>query len=102
MRYKQPREYLRRMAAGDAIQTSDVVAADDLPVEFMMNALRLTDGVERRLFAERTGLPITTVATQLLQAVETGLMVDSAERLQATLKGQRFLNDLLASFVESK
>jgi oxygen-independent coproporphyrinogen-3 oxidase len=102
MRYKQPREYLRRMAAGDAIQTSNVVAADDLPVEFMMNSLRLTDGVERRLFAERTGLPITTVATQLLQAVETGLMVDSAERLQATLKGQRFLNDLLASFVGSK
>jgi oxygen-independent coproporphyrinogen-3 oxidase len=97
MRYKQPREYLRRMAAGDAIQTSNVVAADDLPVEFMMNSLRLTDGVERRLFAERTGLPITTVATQLLQAVETGLMVDSAERLQATLKGQRFLNDLLAA-----
>lgn len=102
MRYKQPREYLRRMAAGDAIQTSNVVSTNDLPVEFMMNALRLTDGVERRLFAERTGLPITTVATQLLQAVETGLMVDSAERLQATLKGQRFLNDLLASFVESK
>jgi oxygen-independent coproporphyrinogen-3 oxidase len=102
MRYKQPREYLRRMAAGGAIQTSNVVAADELPVEFMMNALRLTDGVERRMFAERTGLPITAVASQLMQAVEAGLMIDSAERLQATLKGQRFLNDLLALFVESK
>ena len=102
MRYKQPREYLRRMAAGDAIQTSNVVAADELPVEFMMNALRLTDGVERRTFSERTGLPITTVATQLMQAVEAGLLLDSAERLQPTLRGQHFLNDLLASFVESK
>lgn len=102
MRYKQPREYLRRMAAGDATQTSNVVAANELPVEFMMNALRLTDGVERRTFSERTGLPITTVATQLMQAVEAGLLLDSAERLQPTLRGQRFLNDLLASFVESK
>jgi oxygen-independent coproporphyrinogen-3 oxidase len=102
MRYKQPREYLRRMAAGGAIQTSNVVLAKDLPVEFMMNALRLVDGVERRMFAERTGLSITVVATRLMQAVEAGLMVDSAERLQTTLKGQRFLNDLLASFVESQ
>ena len=102
MRYKQPREYLRRMAAGDATQTSNVVAANELPVEFMMNALRLTDGVERRTFSERTGLPITTVANQLMQAVEAGLLLDSAERLQPTLRGQRFLNDLLASFVESK
>ncbi|UCH46803.1 MAG: oxygen-independent coproporphyrinogen III oxidase-like protein [Betaproteobacteria bacterium] len=101
MRYKQPSEYLRRMVAGEAIQTSNVVPANDLPVEFMMNALRLTNGVERRMFSERTGLPITAVTTRLAQAVEAGLLVDSAERLRATLKGQRFLNDLLALFVES-
>ena len=102
MRYKQPREYLRRVAAGEAIQTSQDISANDLPVEFMMNALRLTDGVERRLFSERTGLPITTVRAQLAQAVQAGLMVDSAGRLQATLRGQRFLNDLLGVFLDSK
>ena len=102
MRYKQPREYLRRMAAGDAIQTSNAIAENDLPVEFMMNALRLIDGVERRMFSERTGLPIAAVATRLAQAVEAGLLLDSAQRLQATMKGQRFLNDVLASFVASK
>ncbi len=102
MRYKQPREYLRRMAAGEAIQSSNMIAANDLPVEFMMNALRLNDGVERRLFSERTGLPITTISGRLAQAAAAGLMVESAERLQATLRGQRFLNDLLGVFLDAK
>lgn len=100
MRYKQPREYLQRVAGGAPLQVSQVVAADDLPFEFMMNALRLSDGVDRSLFSERTGLPISVIAPQLERAVTLGLMADSHQRLQPTLKGQRFLNDLLALFLD--
>jgi oxygen-independent coproporphyrinogen-3 oxidase len=100
MRYKQPREYLQRVAGGAPLQVSQVVAADDLPFEFMMNALRLSDGVDRSLFSERTGLPISVIAPQLERAVTLGLMDDSHQRLQPTLKGQRFLNDLLALFLD--
>ena len=48
----QPRLYL-----GDAKGSTTAVPREDLPTEFMMNALRLADGVERPLFAARTGLP---------------------------------------------
>jgi oxygen-independent coproporphyrinogen-3 oxidase len=100
MRYKQPREYLRSAPDGAPIQTSTTVNASELPFEFMMNALRLIDGVERRLFEERTGLPIAVIAARLERAVQAGLLADNHERLQPTLKGQRFLNDLLELFLE--
>lgn len=100
MRYKQPREYLQKVAAGEPSQASNVVSIGALPFEFMMNALRLTNGVDRELFAERTGLPISIVASRLTRAIELGLLADSHERLQPTLKGQRFLNDLLSEFLD--
>jgi len=101
MRFKQPRAYLRCAAAGTPIQTSVEVDAEDIPFEFMMNALRLIDGVERCLFQERTGLPIATIAARLDRATQAGLMVDDHTRLQPTLRGQRFLNDLLALFLKA-
>ena len=100
MRYKQPREYLLRAATGTPVQTSTTVDAAELPFEFMMNALRLIGGVERRVFAERTGLPIAAIAARLDRAVQAGLLADNHARLQPTLKGQRFLNDLLELFLK--
>lgn len=100
MRYKQPREYLRRAAEGGPIQTSTTVDVADLPFEFMMNALRLNGGVERRMFSERTGVPIAAIAARLERATRAGLMVDDHARLQPTLRGQRFLNDLLELFLK--
>jgi putative oxygen-independent coproporphyrinogen III oxidase len=102
MRYKQPREYLRQAAAGAPIQTTTQVDTDDLPFEFMMNALRLVHGVERRMFSERTGLPISTIVGQLERATRAGLMADDHQRLRPTLRGQRFLNDLLEPFLKSR
>jgi putative oxygen-independent coproporphyrinogen III oxidase len=102
MRYKQPREYLRQAAAGAPIQTTTQVDTDDLPFEFMMNALRLVHGVERRMFSERTGLPISTIAGRLERATRAGLMADDHQRLRPTLRGQRFLNDLLEPFLKSR
>ena len=101
MRYKQPREYLRNAAAGAPVQTSTTVDPAELPFEFMMNALRLIDGVERRLFEERTGLSITGITSRLDNATRAGLLSGNHEVLQPTLKGQRFLNDLLELFLRS-
>ncbi len=100
MRYKQPREYLRQAAAGEPVQVSKTVDYEDLPFEFMMNALRLIDGVERNIYAERTGLPISAIAARLERAVHAGLLADDPMRLRPTLKGQRFLNDLLELFLK--
>ena len=102
MRYKQPREYLRRVANGTPIQTASEVPAHGLPFEFMMNAMRLTGGVETGIFQERTGLPVSAIAGRLKKARETGLIEHTVARLKPSLKGQRFLNDLLTLFLDAE
>ncbi len=90
-----PRDYLR----GDFLQERHLVAAGELPFEFMMNALRLTEGFPAGLFEERTGSPISSVADTLLTAQRQGLVAMAAGRIAPTPRGQRFLNDLLQLFL---
>jgi len=99
MRYKQPREYMEKAEAGVAVQQEQAVAVDDLPFEFMMNALRLTAGFDLSLFAARTGLSLHALRKELQEAESRGLIKRDHLRLQPTLKGQRFLNDLLQIFL---
>jgi oxygen-independent coproporphyrinogen-3 oxidase len=99
MRYKQPREYMQRTAAGSPVQEEHALSAKDLGFEFMMNALRLAEGFEVGLFAERTGLALTAVARPLREAVQRGLITRDHVRIAPTRRGQRFLNDLLQLFL---
>lgn len=99
MRFKQPAAYLQAVAQGRPAQTRTPVARRDLPFEFMMNLLRLTDGFELALFAERTGLPPSAIARELAAAEAQGLIERDHVRMRPTLKGQRFLNDLLGLFL---
>ncbi|WP_047258075.1 radical SAM family heme chaperone HemW [Chromobacterium subtsugae] len=100
MRHKQPAAYLKAVADGAPLQSSQKVARADLPFEFMMNLLRLTGGFESRLFQERTGLPLASIRRQLDEAQTQGLLDDDGAILRPTLKGQRFLNDLLTLFLK--
>jgi oxygen-independent coproporphyrinogen-3 oxidase len=99
MRYKQPREYLARVAAGDAVQERHAVERRELGFEFMMNALRLAEGFDVALFAERTGLPIGAVDRPLAAAEAKGLIERDHLRIRPTPFGRRFLNDLLQLFL---
>ncbi len=72
---------------------------DELGFDFLMNALRLVDGVPSRLYSERTGQPIDTIAPTLDRAVERGLLEPWRERLKPTEHGRLFLNDLLEMFL---
>ena len=99
MRYKQPREYLQKTAAGAPVQEEHTVSRRDLGFEFMMNALRLAEGFEAGLFAERTGLALTAVERPLQEAVQRGLITRDHVRIAPTKRGQRFLNDLLQLFL---
>ena len=98
-RYKQPREYMQRTAAGAPVQEEHPLSRNDLGFEFMMNALRLAAGFEVALFTERTGLPINAVEQPLQQAVQRGLITRDHIRIAPTRHGQRFLNDLLQLFL---
>ncbi|MDF0605955.1 radical SAM family heme chaperone HemW [Neisseriaceae bacterium TC5R-5] len=99
LRYKQPAAYIQAVAAGQPLQQSAKIARRDLPFEFMMNLCRLTGGFEARLFAERTGLPWSVVEPLVQQAEQRGLLARDLSRVWPTLKGQRFLNDLLTLFL---
>ncbi len=98
-RHKQPREYMQKTAAGAPVQEEHALTRKDLGFEFMMNALRLSGGFEVALFAERTGLPISAVERPLQEAVLRGLIVRDHVRIAPTIRGQRFLNDLLQMFL---
>jgi oxygen-independent coproporphyrinogen-3 oxidase len=65
----------------------------------MLNALRLHEGFPVALFAERTGLPIAIVRSELEEAERKGLIERDHERIRPTDLGTRFLNDLLALFL---
>ena len=95
-KFRHPKEYL---GAEDFIAGSQPLTAEDLPFEFLMNALRLTQGVPVGLFAERTGLSLEAFAPQRRMAEQRGLLEESSHTLVATPKGQLFLNDLLQLFL---
>jgi putative oxygen-independent coproporphyrinogen III oxidase len=100
MRQKHPRQYLEAARTGNWVQEETPVEVSALPFEFMMNALRLIDGVELGLFEERTSLSFLRVQKQLATAEAKGLLERDHLRMRPTLKGQRFLNDLLQIFLE--
>jgi oxygen-independent coproporphyrinogen-3 oxidase len=98
-RYRQPREYMTRAAAANAVQTEHEIATRDMPFEFMMNALRLTEGFPLSLFEERTGTPLVNVLKGLDEAERRGLIVRDHQHVAPTALGRRFLNDLLQIFL---
>lgn len=100
-RLRHPKNYLAAMQQQPetAIERQTVLP-ETLPFEFMMNALRLTQGVPTHWFSERTGIDISHIRQVITQAVRRGLLDSQPQRLQPTPLGLRFLNDLLALFLE--
>jgi len=78
------------------------VAAEELPFEFMLNALRLPEGFEPDLFERRTGEPLARIGPTLAALEGRGLMQKQAGRWQATALGLRFLNDVLTAFLPAR
>jgi putative oxygen-independent coproporphyrinogen III oxidase len=98
-RYRHPRRYVEAATAGNAVEVERVLSREDLPFEFMLNALRLTEGVPASLYQEQTGQSLATIAAALAKAVHKGLLTADPARLAATPLGLRFLNDLQEMFL---
>ena len=98
-RAKQPREYMEAARRGASVTEHRVVTPRELPFEFMLNALRLVDGVPRSLFAERTGLAEVTIEKPLRAAQAKGLLEPDEQQIRATPSGRLFLNDLTELFL---
>lgn len=96
---RQPARYVERALAGDAVDEQHTVAPTELPFEFMLNALRLVEGVPATLFAERTGLNLAVLARRLDESTRLGLLDPDPTRIRATPLGLCFLNDLQQRFL---
>ena len=101
VRERHPETYMQAMEGkGNALIESRDVSAKDLPFEFMLNTLRLTDGVETKTFSERTGLPLHVISKGLEEASKKGLLDNNPTTLKATDLGLRYLNNLQEMFLE--
>ncbi len=92
-----PKDYLDPAKAFQAGER--LLETDELPFEFLMNVLRLTEGAPAELFSQRTGLPLQQLEQARREAERLGLLQADETRLVATAKGQLFLNDLLQQFL---
>ena len=99
VRAREPRLYMDKALAGDAVVSAEEVARRDLPFEYMLNALRLRHGFELQQFTERTGLPLSSIGATLEQAVGQGWIERTDGMVVPTERGFDFLSDLQALFL---
>ncbi|MBE9399806.1 radical SAM family heme chaperone HemW [Acinetobacter albensis] len=92
-----PKDYLAKVPA-EHIQFKRI-EADEMPFEFMMNALRLNQGVDAQLYAERTGLSLDRLDELLNSLRSRKLMVEDKARISCTEQGHVFLNSVLDHFL---
>ena len=95
-RVRHPQDFLAHAGGDAALAGERTLESAELGVEFMINALRLRDGVPDALFSARTGQPLALIEAALTAARERGLL--AREGLRATALGWRFLDDLIAMF----
>ena len=94
-----PNDYLNADKPFTAGQ--EVISSENLPLEFLMNALRLNSGFSQTLFEQRTGLPFSTIASPINVLINEGFLRSDDVRIQTTNLGKRFLNNVLGRFQDS-
>ena len=100
LREKHPEQYMQAMETqGHALVEARDVTAQDLPFEFMLNVLRLSEGVQTITFSERTGLPLSMISKELSEASNKGLLDSNPTVLKASEQGFRYLNNLQEIFL---
>ena len=100
VREMSPRRYAEKVkSVGHACAEKALIDSEDLPFEFMLNVLRLTEGVPATLFEARTGLALSTLTPQLSDLRNRGLLVPETTRIAPTAQGRAFLSDLQEAFL---
>lgn len=97
---KHPRDYLDA-ALRQSININPV-SEEDLIFEFMLNALRLTNGVPIALFTQRTGIPFQRIESTLIAAKQRDLLTNDTARICPSTLGKKFLNDLISLFLTAQ
>ncbi|MBM4227683.1 MAG: radical SAM family heme chaperone HemW [Gammaproteobacteria bacterium] len=97
-RRRHPQAYMKE-SGNESVRTLEPVPTERLPIEFMLNALRLAEGFPEALFAARTGLPLSDLLPAVMRAMDRGWMSRHEGELAATPLGYRFLDDLQLLFL---
>ncbi len=93
---RQPADYL---ASGDVHTRGQRLGSADLPGDFMLNALRLSDGFSPALYETRTGLPLDAQSATLEALADKGLLDIGRERIRPTALGRRYLDSVVSEFL---
>ena len=101
IRERHPETYMDKIfKENSACLENRSIEIDDLAFEFMLNGLRLINGVPTHQFTERTGLPLHRISKVIDEAIRKGLLDEDPMRLKATTLGMRYLNDLQELFLK--
>lgn len=96
---RHPTEYMDKAEQPARLALANTLTKKDVVLEFMMNAMRLLQGVKETVFEQHTGLAFDQIDEQLNLAQERGLLQKVQGYIQPTKHGQRYLNDLLEMFL---
>jgi putative oxygen-independent coproporphyrinogen III oxidase len=99
VRYREPARYMQQAIQGEPVTQSHEVARQDLPFEFMLNALRLRAGFDLADYVDRTGLPMSSIQQGLQEAENRAWIGRDMHRVWPTDKGFDFLSDLQTVFL---
>ena len=101
IRERHPETYMDKIfKENSACLENRSIEIDDLAFEFMLNGLRLINGVPTHQFTERTGLTLHRISKAIDEAIRKGLLDEDPMRLKATALGMRYLNDLQELFLK--
>ena len=99
VRYREPQLYMLQAQKGEPVAQNTEVSRQDLPFEYMLNALRLREGFVLADYADRTGLALSSIQHGLQEAERLGLIERDLHRAWPTERGFDFLSDLQALFL---
>jgi putative oxygen-independent coproporphyrinogen III oxidase len=97
---KNPRDFLAAAGTAAGIGGDDAIAPENLPFDYMLNALRLVEGFALADFEARTGLDRAVIAPELAEAAHRGWLEAAGERVVPTELGRRFTNDVIGLFLK--
>lgn len=96
---KSPNQYLLTSEYKQPLVSDNSISVSDLPLEFLMNQLRLKKGFTMAVYTDRTGLPSTTLEPGLSQCLEEQLIVNKNGRFCCSVNGWNFLDSILEKFI---
>lgn len=98
---RNPRTYMEVAGTDAAVRIERITAPSDIVLEFMMNALRLADGVAVDEFEASTGQRVGSIEAPLAAAIDRGWIERDGSRIRPTPRGYALLNEVLALFVDA-